>query len=90
MAKKKAKEDEPFDVDHDDFDVVRCIVNLVRRYPKSKAEFIKDELLKLFPGLGNPQIAKCCEMITARWGDYQYEHLIAKVQGKKKCSRTTK
>ncbi|AFH14879.1 hypothetical protein LU11_gp348 [Pseudomonas phage Lu11] len=84
MAKKKAEEDEPFDIDHDDFDVVRCIVNLVRRYPKSKAEFIKDELLKLFPGLGNGQIAKCCGMITERWSDDERAHFITKVQGKKK------
>lgn len=72
MKKKKVvQEDFPLEPDdlYDDFDVLRCIVNLTRRYPRSKAKFIREELGKMLPGICGPQIARCCKMITDRWNE---------------------
>jgi len=61
----------PVDYDEEfvdeDFDIIRTIVNLVRRYPKSKAEFIREELGKYHKGVTDRQIARCCKFITSRW-----------------------
>uniref|UniRef100_A0AB39CEW0 Uncharacterized protein n=1 Tax=Pseudomonas phage HRDY3 TaxID=3236930 RepID=A0AB39CEW0_9VIRU len=51
----------------EDFDFIRTIINLVRRYPKSKAEFIRTELNRYHPGITDRQIARCCKFITSRW-----------------------
>jgi len=55
------------DLSDDDFEIIRAVINLVRRYPKSKATFIRSEIERYYPGTTDGQIARCCEFITSRW-----------------------
>ena len=72
---KIVKEHEP-EFEDEDFDIIRSIVNLVRRYPKSKAPFIREELGKFHKGITDRQIARCCKFITSRWSTPTLRELI--------------